>query len=74
MALPSMPSFKTSTVLALGVLAGCLLFTPMIALVGAWVLPDYREVVQTIAETFRDALFIVLGFYFGKADRSEPAS
>ena len=62
--IPPLP--QTTTVLALGFLAGCLLFTPMIALVGRFIQPDYREAVMTMAGLFKDGMLLILGFYFAK--------
>lgn len=61
---PPMPS--TTTILALGFLVGCLLFTPMIAVVGRFIQPDYREAVMTMAGLFKDGMLLILGFYFAK--------
>lgn len=62
--IPPLPA--TTTILALGFLAGCLLFTPMIALVGRFIQPDYREAVMTMAGLFKDGMLLILGFYFAK--------
>lgn len=62
--LPPLP--QTTTILALGFLAGCLLFTPMIAVVGRFILPDYREAVLTMVGLFKDGMLLILGFYFAK--------
>lgn len=62
--LPALP--QTTTILAIGFLAGCLLFTPMIALVGRFIQPDYREAVMTMAGLFKDGMLLILGFYFAK--------
>lgn len=64
-----MPPIKlpqTTTILAVGFLAGCLLFTPMIAVVGRYIQPDYREAVMTMAGLFKDGMLLILGFYFAK--------
>lgn len=61
---PPLP--QTTTILAIGFLCGCLLFTPMIALVGKYVHPDYREAVMTMAGLFKDGMLLILGFYFAK--------
>ena len=61
---PPMP--QTTTILALGFLAGCLLFTPMIAVVGKWIDPSYRDSVETIVGLFKDGMLLILGFYFAK--------
>lgn len=62
--LPPMP--QTTTILALGFLLGCLFYTPMIALVGKWIQPDYRDSVETIVGLFKDGMLLILGFYFSK--------
>ena len=62
--LPAMPA--TTTILALGFLLGCLLFTPMIAVVGKHVPPEFREAVMTMAGLFKDGMLLILGFYFAK--------
>lgn len=62
--IPPLPA--TTTVLALGFLAGCLLFTPMIAVVGRYIHADYREAVMTMAGLFKDGMLLILGFYFAK--------
>lgn len=62
--LPPLP--QTTTILALGFLAGCLLFTPMIALVGKHVPTEFREAVMTMAGLFKDGMLLILGFYFAK--------
>lgn len=61
---PPLP--QTTTILALGFLAGCLLYTPMIALVGPHIPAEYRESVQTIVGLFKDGMLLILGFYFAK--------
>lgn len=61
---PPMP--QTTTILALGFLAGCLLYTPMIAVVGQHIPTEYRESVQTIVGLFKDGMLLILGFYFAK--------
>lgn len=61
---PPMP--QTTTILALGFLAGCLLYTPMIAFVGKWIDPSYRDSVETIVGLFKDGMLLILGFYFAK--------
>ncbi|CAN7167527.1 hypothetical protein [Brevundimonas sp. LjRoot202] len=62
--IPPLP--QTTTLLALGFLAGCLLFTPMIALVGPHIPPDFRDAVMTMAGLFKDGMLLILGFYFAK--------
>lgn len=62
--LPPLP--QTTTILALGFLAGCLLFTPMIALVGKWVPTEFEDAVMTMAGLFKDGMLLILGFYFAK--------
>lgn len=60
--IPPMP--KTITLLAVGFLIGNLLFLPMIAILGKYVDPDYREAVMTIAGLFKDGMLLILGYYF----------
>lgn len=60
------PIPQTTTILALGFLAGCLFFTPMIALVGSYIEPSYRDSVETIVGLFKDGMLLILGFYFAK--------
>jgi hypothetical protein len=62
--IPPLP--QTTTILALGFLLGCLLFTPMIAVVGKWIDPSYRDSVETIVGLFKDGMLLILGFYFAK--------
>jgi hypothetical protein len=60
------PVPPTTSVLAFGILAGVLMFTPMIALIGDRVPLDYREGVIDNLKLMRDALLLVLGYYFSK--------
>lgn len=62
--LPALP--QTTTILAMGFLVGCLAYTPMIAVVGKWIQPDYRASVETIVGLFKDGMLLILGFYFAK--------
>lgn len=62
--IPPLP--QTTTILALGFLAGCLGYTPMIALVGKSIQPEYRDSVATIVGLFKDGMLLILGFYFAK--------
>lgn len=62
--IPPLP--QTTTMLALGFLAGCLLFTPMIAVLGKHIPADFRETVETMAGLFKDGMLLILGFYFAK--------
>lgn len=62
--IPPLP--QTTTILAIGFLAGCLLFTPMIAVVGKYIPADFREAVMTMAGLFKDGMLLILGFYFAK--------
>lgn len=62
--LPPLP--QTTTILALGFLAGCLFYTPMIAIVGEGIEPEYRGSVETIVGLFKDGMLLILGFYFSK--------
>lgn len=62
--IPPLP--QTTTILAVGFLGGCLLFTPMVALVGKQVPTDYREAVLLMAGLFKDGMLLILGYYFSK--------
>lgn len=62
--MPPLPA--TTSILALGFLAGCLLFTPMIAMVGKQVPDQYIDAVMTMAGLFKDGMLLILGFYFAK--------
>ena len=61
---PPMP--QTTTILALGFLACCLFYTPMIAVVGQHIPSDDRESVQTIVGLFKGGILLILGFYVAK--------
>jgi 4-hydroxybenzoate polyprenyltransferase len=67
--IPPLP--QTTTILALGFLAGLLLFTPMIAMIGERVPPEFREDVREIVKLIRDGMLLILGFYFAKVVNSE---
>lgn len=62
MRLPPYPS--TTTILAFGFLAGCFLFTPMIAVVGKHIPVEFRDAVMTMAGLFKDGMLLILGYYF----------
>lgn len=62
--LPNLPA--TTTILALGFLAGNLMFLPMIAWLGEFIRAEYRDTVETIAGLFKDGMLLILGFYFAK--------
>ena len=64
MKFPPWPS--TTTVLAFGFLAGCFLFTPMIAYFGKAIPADFRDAVMTMAGLFKDGMLLILGYYFSK--------
>lgn len=64
MKMPPIPS--TTTVLALGFLAGCFLFTPMIALLGGFIPGEFKDTVNTMATLFKDGMLLILGYYFSK--------
>jgi hypothetical protein len=38
----------------------------MIAIVGKWIEPSYRDSVETIVGLFKDGMLLILGFYFAK--------
>jgi len=62
---------QTTTILALGFLAGCLLYTPMIAALGKQIDPAYRDSVSIIVGLFKDGMLLILGFYFAKVVNAE---
>jgi len=62
--IPPLPA--TTTILALGFLAGNLFFLPMIAWLGQFIRPEFRDTVETIAGLFKDGMLLILGFYFAK--------
>lgn len=68
------PTPSTTTVLAFGILGGVLMFTPMVALIGERVPADYREAVGENMKLMRDALLLVLGYYFSKVVNTGEAS
>lgn len=55
---------RTITLLAMGFLLGNLLFVPMIAVVGKYIEPEYRDSVNTITGLFKDGMLLILGYYF----------
>ena len=57
---------QTTTILALGFLAGCLLYMPMLAWLGNAVPEDYRDEVAKNGQLFRDGMLLILGYYFAK--------
>lgn len=57
---------KTTTILALGFLAGNLLYVPIVAAIGQYVPPEYADAVITSGALFKDGMLIILGFYFGR--------
>lgn len=57
---------RTTTVLALGFLAGNLLFLPMIAWLGDMVAERYSDAIMLVASMFKDGMLLILGFYFGR--------
>lgn len=57
---------QTTTLLALSLMGGVLMFTPMVATIGDHVPPYFREEVIKISEAVRSALLLVIGFYFAK--------
>lgn len=66
--LPPMP--QTTSVLAFGILGGVLMFTPMIALLGKYIPAEYQESVTQNLALMRDAMLLVLGYYFSKVVNS----
>ncbi len=62
---------RTTTILALGFLAGNLLFLPVIAWLGDMVAERYADAVMLVASMFKDGMLLILGFYFGRNQASE---
>lgn len=72
--LPEVVNFpKTTTILALGFLAGNFLLLPVLAIMGRYVPETYESAVSTVALLFKDGMLLILGFYFrgqiGGSDR-----
>ncbi len=67
---PLPPAPPTTSILAFGVLGGVLLFTPMVALIGDRVPPEFRPDVTENLKLMRDAMLLVLGYYFSKVVNS----
>lgn len=55
---------KTTTVLALGFLAGNFLLLPTLAVLGDYVPAEYQESVAQVVSLFKDGMLLILGFYF----------
>ena len=64
---------RTTTILALGFLAGNLLFLPVIAWLGDMVAERYADAVMLVASMFKDGMLLILGFYFGRNQSVENA-
>lgn len=64
---------RTTTILALGFLAGNLLFVPMIAWLGDMVPERFSDSVTLVATLFKDGMLLILGFYFGRQTQPPPA-
>lgn len=62
---------RTTTILALGFLAGNLLFLPVIAWLGDAVAERYADAVMLVASMFKDGMLLILGFYFGRNQANE---
>lgn len=62
---------RTTTILALGFLAGNLLFVPMIAWLGDMVPEQFSDSVTLVATLFKDGMLLILGFYFGRNTSSD---
>ena len=62
---------RTTTILALGFLAGNLLFLPVIAWLGDQVAERYADAVMLVASMFKDGMLLILGFYFGRNTSAE---
>lgn len=55
---------RTTTVLALGFLAGNFLLLPVIAYLGKYVPAAYEQSVADVVQLFKDGMLLILGFYF----------
>lgn len=55
---------RTTTILALGFLAGNFLLLPTLALLGTAVPEPYRAAVEQVVSLFKDGMLLILGFYF----------
>lgn len=55
---------RTTTILALGFLAGNFLLLPTLAALGDSVPAEYRESVAQVVSLFKDGMLLILGFYF----------
>lgn len=55
---------KVTHVLAIGFLAGNLLFLPMIAWLAQYVPSEYAEVIKDVQQLFKDGMLLILGAYF----------
>lgn len=55
---------KTTTVLALGFLAGNFLLLPVLAWLGGHVPEVYQDSVSQVVALFKDGMLLILGFYF----------
>lgn len=62
---------RTTTILALGFLAGNVLLLPVIALIGRHVPAPYEPAVLTVTSLFKDGMLLILGFYFGRNQPGE---
>lgn len=65
---------RTTTILALGFLAGNLLFLPVIAWLGDQVAERYADAVMLVASMFKDGMLLILGFYFGRNTNGESST
>ena len=65
---------RTTTILALGFLAGNLLFLPVIVWLGDQVAERYADAVMLVASMFKDGMLLILGFYFGRNTNGESST
>jgi hypothetical protein len=63
----------TTTVLALGFLAGNLMLLPVLALLGKHVPAGYNEEVKNVVGLFKDGMLLILGYYFAKVVNTDRA-
>lgn len=65
---------KTTTVLALGFLAGNFLLLPTLAVLGDRLPDAFIESVSQVVALFKDGMLLILGFYFRGALGGDAAS
>lgn len=62
---------RTTTILALGFLAGNFLLLPAMAWLGRYVPPPFEPGVLQVVSLFKDGMLLILGFYFGRNQPGE---